>query len=127
MDRINKEIIFIFNDDESLKRYNDLDTREYKTIYYDTRKSAEFKLASKYLNSYKQYRVPFIIINKNKEIEKLFIQTKTNDSISDLKRYLENTPSVAKLNEMFIAFINKCKKHYLTKREILNLIEKYYE
>lgn len=127
MDRIIKKIIFIYNDDNSLAEFNKLDTKEYKIIYYDLRKINESKLANKYLNMYKQQLVPFILIYTNNELTKMFIQTKDNDCISNLKRFLENSPSVEKLNEMFKAFIEKCKKHYLNKREVLNLINKIYE
>lgn len=127
MDRITKEIIFIHNDDNSLIQFNKLDTREYKITFYDLRKPNEAKLANKYLKIYKQNLVPLILLYTDKELTKIFIQTKINDSISDLKRFLEKSPSVEKLNEMFKAFIEKCKKHYLNKREVLNLINKMYE
>lgn len=127
MDIIVPEIIFIYNNDDDYKAFGNLDTKGYAVTYYDLRKTNQYKLAYKYLKMYKQQLVPFILIYTNKELTKMFIQTETQDAISDLNRYLHNSPPVEKLNQMFEAFINKCKNHELNKQEVLNLINKMYE
>lgn len=127
MDTINSEIIFIYNNDDDFKQFSQLNTEGYKLTLYDLRKHHQAKLAEKYKRLYHQTLVPLILVYREKELVKIFIQTKVNDAISDLNRFLNESPEVEKLNMMFKAFIEKCKKHFLNKREVLNLINKYYE
>lgn len=124
---LKNKIVFLYNTLEDLQEFQKLNLKNYTLDIYNIDNIKEFKLSLKYRKEFKVKRFPFILVYKENQLKKIFLQTNNNNALAEFIRYIHNEPDLNLFKDMFISFINKCKNHSISKNEVINLINKYYK
>lgn len=124
---LKNKIVFLYNTPEDLQEFQKLNLKNYFLNVYNVDNAKEAKMSFKYCREFKVKRFPFILVYKENQLKKIFLQTINNNALSEFIRYIHNEPDLSLFKDMFASFIKKCKNHSISKNEVINLINKYYK